>query len=178
MDSINQQQPEHNHEDLRQADAVKKMKELASQTNTCFFSTKLRTASVPATRPMAVQEIDDAGNFWFLSSNDSNKNQELQQDPSVQLLFQGSAHSDFLSVVGTATISTDKARIHELWNPILKAWFTEGEDDPRITVIKVAVEDGYYWDNKHGNAVALVKTVIGAAIGQTLDDSIEGKLAV
>jgi general stress protein 26 len=178
MDSINQQQPEHNHEDLHQADAVKKIQELAGKTNTCFFSTKLRAATVPATRPMAVQEVDDAGNFWFLSANDSNKNQELQEDNQVQLLFQGSAHSDFLSVVGTATISTDKARIHELWNPILKAWFTEGEDDPRITVIKVAVQDGYYWDNKHGNAVALVKTAIGAAIGQTLDDSIEGKLAV
>jgi len=178
MDSINQQQPEQNHEDLHQADAVKKIQELAGKTNTCFFSTKLRAATVPATRPMAVQEVDDAGNFWFLSSNDSNKNQEIQQDDQVQLLFQGSAYSDFLSIIGTATISTDKARIHALWNPILKAWFTEGKDDPRITVIKVAVQDGYYWDNKHGNAIALVKTAIGAAIGQTLDDSIEGKLAV
>jgi general stress protein 26 len=80
--------------------------------------------------------------------------------------------------VGTATISTDKARIHELWNPILKAWFTEGENDLRITVIKVAVQNGYYWDNKHGDAIALVKTAIGATIGQTLDDSIEGELAV
>ena len=54
----------------------------------------------------------------------------------------------------------------------------KGLDDPRITVIQVAVQDGYYWDNKHGNAVALVKTTIGAAIGQTLDDSIEGKISV
>lgn len=178
MDSINQQQPERNHEDLHQADAVKKMQELAGKTNTCFFSTMLRAATAPATRPMAVQEVDDHGNFWFLSASDSNKNQQIRADDQVQLLFQGSAHSDFLSIVGRATISTDKARIHELWNPILKAWFTEGEDDPRITVIKVAVQSGYYWDNKHGNAVALVKTAIGAAIGQTLDDSIEGKLAL
>jgi len=42
----------------------------------------------------------------------------------------------------------------------------------------VAVQDGYYWNDKHGNAVAPVKTASGAAIGQTLDDSIEGKLAV
>lgn len=126
---------------------------------------------------MAVQEVDDQGNFWFLSASDSNNNQELQADDQVQPLFQGSAHSVFLRIVGKATISTDKARIHELWNPILKAWFTEGEDDPRITVIQVAVQDGCYWDTKHGNAGALVKTAIGAAIGQTLHDSIEGKLA-
>jgi hypothetical protein len=49
-------------------------------------------------------------------------------------------------------------------------------DDPRITVIKVVPSEGYYWDNKHGNAVAGVKMMIGAMIGKTLDDSVEGKL--
>ena len=178
MDSINQQQPEQNHQDLQATDAIKKMQELASKTDTCFFSTRLRSREVPATRPMAVQKVDDQGHFWFLSASDSHKNQEIQQDASVQLLFQGSAHSDFLSVVGTATISTDPARIKELWNPILKAWFTEGETDPRITVVEVTPQQGYYWDNKHGNAIAFVKTAVGAAIGQTLDDSIEGTLSV
>ncbi|SDY67799.1 Pyridoxamine 5'-phosphate oxidase like [Hymenobacter psychrophilus] len=55
----------------------------------------------------------------------------------------------------------------------MKAWFTEGEDDPRITVVEVTPQDGYCWNNKHGNAIAFVKTAFGAAIGQTLDDSIE-----
>ena len=178
MDSINQQQPEQNHQDLHAADAIKKLQELAEKNNTCFFSTRLRSTDVPVTRPMAVREVDDQGHFWFLSANDSHKNQEIQQDPSVQLLFQGSAQSDFLSVVGTATISTDHARIKELWNPLLKAWFTEGVDDPRLTAVKVTPQDGYYWDNKHGNAVASVKIAISALIGQTLDDSIEGTLSV
>ena len=178
MDSINQQQPEENHRDLHGAEAQVKIKELAGKTNTCFFSTQLGAGGAPAVRPMAVQEIDEAGNLWFLSASDSHKNQELQADSQVQLLFQGSAYSDFLSLVGTATISTDPARIRELWNPILKAWFTEGVDDPRITVLRVAPSSGYYWDNKHGDAVAAVKMMIGAAVGKTLDDSIEGQLAL
>jgi len=69
-----------------------------------------------------------------------------------------------------------KKLIKELWEPLLKTWFTEGVDDPRITVIKVETKQGYYWDNKHGNAIALVKMAAGAAMGKTLDDSIEGKL--
>jgi general stress protein 26 len=96
----------------------------------------------------------------------------------VQLLFQGSGHSDFLSIYGTATISTDKDLIKELWEPILKTWFTEGVDDPRITVIKVETKEGHYWDNKHGDAIALVKMAAGAIMGKTLDDSIEGQLKV
>lgn len=178
MDSINQQQPEKNHEDLHGAEAGKKIKELAEKAETCFFCTAIRTGAAVKTRPMSVQKIDESGNLYFLSANDSHKNAEIQQDDSVQLLFQGGAHSDFLNIYGRATISTDKALIKELWKPILKVWFTEGENDPRITAVKVEPVDGYYWDNKHGNAVAFAKMAVGAVIGKTLDDSIEGKVTV
>ena len=125
---------------------------------------------------MAVQKVDGEGNLWFLSANDSHKNHDIALDPKVQLFFQGSPHSDFLTIYGNATISTDKKLIKELWEPLAKAWFTEGEDDPRITVIKVSDDDGYYWDNKHGDAIALLKITAGAIMGKTLDDSIEGEI--
>jgi hypothetical protein len=49
-------------------------------------------------------------------------------------------------------------------------------DDPRITVIRVTPSEGYYWDTKHGIAVAGTKVLLGAAIGKTMDDSIEGAI--
>jgi general stress protein 26 len=173
MDSINKNQPEHNMENLSGAKAIKKMADLIKEAETCFFCTNLKSGDVDA-RPMSVLQVDEQGNLWFMS--DSHKNAELQTDSSVRLFFQGSPHSEFLHLEGTATISRDKAKIHELWKFVLKTWFTEGEDDPRITVIKVTPSHGYYWDTKHGNAVAGVKMMIGAAVGVTLDDSIEGNL--
>lgn len=178
MDSINKQQPETNYKALQGTEAGKKIKELTEKNNSCFFCTAITTGQAVKTRPMSVQKVDDAGNFYFLSASDSHKNAEIQNDNRVQLLFQGNAHSDFLNVYGTATISNDKALIKELWEPLLKTWFTEGVDDPRITVIHVDTMEGYYWDNKHGNAVAFVKMVTGALLGKTLDDSIEGELKV
>lgn len=178
MDSINQQQQEENHRDLQGTEAGKKIKELAGKTNSCFFCTSITPGQPINTRPMAVQKMDEEGNLWFLSANDSHKNEEIVKDNRVQLLFQGSAHSDFLSLYGVATISTDKELIKELWEPILKTWFTGGIDDPRITAIKVETTEGYYWDNKHGDAMAFVKMAAGAIMGKTMDDSIEGKLTV
>ena len=70
----------------------------------------------------------------------------------------------------------DRPRLDELWEPVLKTWFTEGKNDPRITVIRFTPTDGYYWDTKHGMMVAGIKMIIGAAIGKTLDDSIEGRV--
>ena len=78
----------------------------------------------------------------------------------------------------TATVSGDPKKTKELVEPIVKTWFTEGVDDTRITVIRVQPNEGYYWDTKHGSAVSGIKMLIGAAIGKTLDDSIEGTLRV
>jgi general stress protein 26 len=178
MDSINKNQPEQNHKDLRGGDAVEKIKEVVKRAQTCFFCTAVSRSGPEPSRPMSVQQVDDEGNLWFLSANDSHKNQEVAADPAVTLYFQASAHSGFLQLNGRATVTTDKAKIKELWEPIVRTWFTEGVDDPRITVIRVAPAGGYYWDNKHGNAVAAVKMLVGAAIGKTLDDSIEGRLAL
>lgn len=178
MDSINQQQPEQNHKDLQGTEAGEKIKELAEKNKSCFFCTAITTGGAVKTRPMSVQKVDEQGRFYFLSANDSHKNAEIAADDKVQLLFQGNAHSDFLSIYGKAAISTDKALIKELWEPVLKTWFTEGVDDPRITVLTVETLDGYYWDNKHGNTVAFAKMLVGAAIGKTLDDSIEGSVKV
>jgi general stress protein 26 len=60
---------------------------------------------------------------------------------------------------------------------MLKTWFTEGEDDPRISVIRFTPQLGDYWDNKHGSLVSGAKIAVGALVGKTLDDSIEGRLA-
>jgi general stress protein 26 len=178
MDSINKNQPEDNHKDLNRAEAVKKIKDLAEKAESCFFCTSPSIGESAGARPMSVQEIDDEGNLWFLSANDSYKNKEIAINPEVKLYFQGSQHSEFLQLNGTARILSDKAKIKELWKPILKTWFTEGENDPRISVIKIAPREGYYWDNKHGKAVAGIKMLIGAVVGKTLDDSIEGKIKV
>src|SRR4051794_17602948 len=108
MNSINQEQPEENFENLQGTEASKKIKELAEKASTCFFCTNINTGKPFSTRPMSVQEVDDNGVLWFLSANDSHKNSHLSTDPTVQLLFQGSDYSDFLNLYGTATISTDK----------------------------------------------------------------------
>lgn len=175
MDSINKNQPEDNHESLRGKEAIKKIKELAEK-KTCFFCTVINSAPFTEARPMSIQTVDDDGVLWMLSATDSHKNEQIAANPAVNLYFQGSAHSDFLHIYGSASASKDKAKIKELWEPLMKTWFTEGEDDPRISVIKVVPVEGYYWDTKHGNIVAGIKIMVGAMIGKTLDDSVEGSL--
>lgn len=178
MNSIDRNQREDNYEDLQGQEAVSKIREMVEQAGNCFFCSAIATGASNGDRPMNVRQVDDEGNLWFLSASDSRKNQELAIDPSVKLYFQGSKHSDFMQINGQATITRDREKIEELWSPLVRTWFTEGKEDPRITIIKVTPTEGYYWDTKHSTAVAGVKMLIGAALRKTMDDSIQGKLDV
>ena len=86
--------------------------------------------------------------------------------------------SAFLAVQGTAAILRDQRKIDQVWNPFAKTWFHEGKDDPRITLLRVRPMRGHYWDTKHNKMVALAEIALGALIGKTLDDGIEGTLRV
>jgi hypothetical protein len=57
----------------------------------------------------------------------------------------------------------------------MKTWFTEGVDDLRIS--SKSYHPKILLGYRHGNARG-IKTLIGAPIGKTLDDPIEGKLDV
>lgn len=176
MSSIHDNQEENPIQDLTGTEAVKKIRSLIDKSGSCFFVTQANLNGSHKSRPMAVQKTDEAGHVWFLSAKDSVKNMELEQNKNVTLYFQGSSYSDFLELNGHAEVSYDRERIKELWDPTIKTWFTEGVDDPRISVIQFIPDSGYYWDNKHGNAIAGIKILLSMISGKTMDDSIEGNL--
>ncbi len=161
---------------LTQEEAIDKFKELVDHESTCLFTTRLTQVPL-TTRPMHVQEVCDQGNFWFLSSSDSDKNQEIANDSRVQLFISNTSNYEFLSVYGKASISRDREKIDKYWTEITKAWF-DGKDDPRITVIKVTPEEGFYWDTKDGKLVSMVKILASAVTGKTMEEGVEGTISV
>lgn len=166
-----------NFKDLYSREAVDKLKELAEDIKTCMFCTELSMRPIPV-RPMAVREVDDQGNLWFISSEQSNKNDEIKGDNEVQLMFAKNADAHFLSVFGKASIYHDREKIDEVWTPIAKTWFEEGKDDPNVSVIKVTPTDAYYWDTKNGKMVTLLKMAAGAITGNVDEGGVEGRLNV
>lgn len=162
---------------LTQQEAIEKFKELIRHEPTCLFTTLLTQVPL-TTRPMSVQKVCDQGNFWFLSSRDSDKNAEIAIDGRVQLFFLNVSDYEFLSVYGKATITRDKQKIDELWTDIAKAWFEGGKDDPRVTVIKVTPEEGFYWDTKSGKLVSMIRILASAVTGKTMEEGVEGTIRI
>ena len=166
-------------ENLSQTEAIKKIKELSESAKICMFCTELDSLPI-TTRPMALRETDAEGNMWFLSNEMSNKNFEISEDNRVQLFFMNNGSSEYLSVYGKAFVYNDKSTIEEQWTPIANAWFEEGKDDPKVTVIRVSPAESYYWDTKAGKLVSLLSFAASAISGSKTDnsDGVEGKLNV
>lgn len=163
------------HKDLNNKEAVEKIISLVKEIKTGIFVTEL-TKTPLQSRPMSIQDIDNEGNLWFISSANSNKNFEILKDNHVQLFFANNASSQYISIYGEASIYKDQAIIDQLWTPVAKAWFEEGKNDPNVTVIKVVPSDAYYWDTKDGKVISLLKMAGSALFGNTADIGVEGKL--
>lgn len=157
--------------------AVEKIKELAKAADIAILVTNL--SNVPlSSRPMSTQDVDDDGNIWFISKNESHKNEDIINDSRVQLFYSNKSSSEYLSIYGNAEVLTDRDRIEELWSPIAKTWFNEGKDDPTLTLIRVVPSDAYYWDTKQNKLISLVKIAYGAITGTPTDGGVEGSLKI
>jgi general stress protein 26 len=164
-------------EDLNNKEAIDKLISMVKDIKVAIFCTEL-TKTPLQSRPMSVQDVDDQGNLWFISSATSNKNFEILKDSQVQLFFANNSSSQYISIYGNATIYKDQEKIDELWSPVIKAWFEDGKNDPRVTVIKVTPSDAYYWDTKDGKIISLLKMAGSAIFGTTADIGVEGKLKI
>lgn len=165
-------------ENLVNTEAAKKLKELSEKARICMFSTDLTKLPIKS-RPMSLQETDNEGNLWFISSNDSNKNFEINEDKRVQLFFMNNSNSEYLSVFGEAFIYNDKNTIEEKWSVFANAWF-DGKDDPQVTIIRIQPSETYYWDTKAGKLVTLLSFAKAIVSGKETDnsDGVEGTLNV
>ena len=129
-------------------------------------------------RPMSTQEMDENGDLWFFTQDDSRKIEEIQADNRINAAYSDPNGNTFVSVFGTAEVVKDRAKIEELWSPIYKAWFPEGLDDPHVCLLRVQVEDAEYWDAPNSKIVQIAGFVKALVTGTEADMGDHGTVKV
>ncbi|HYP07440.1 MAG TPA: pyridoxamine 5'-phosphate oxidase family protein [Bryobacteraceae bacterium] len=123
-------------------------------------------------RAMATQRRADGADLWFVTSDGSAKLTHLAQDPHINLSFYRESSREWISVSGTAVISRDRGKIHELYAPDWKMWFGDegdardgGPDDPRMVLIGVQVHAAEFLEVNKPKPVILYEMVKGWVTG-------------
>lgn len=94
--------------------------------------------------PMTTQEAEFDGDCWFIGSSESDSVKQLAAEPKVNLSYAGP--SAWLSIAGTAEVVHDEAKKKQLWNTFTDVWFEDGENDPKVVLIRVTAESAQYWE--------------------------------
>jgi len=152
--------------DTRQS-SIEKIRDLTEGIDFCMLTTidggHLRS------RPMSTQKFEFDGELWFFTDDKTHKIEEIKKDNRVCVAYSKPAENVYLSVSGAAEVVKDRAKIEELWDPILKVWFPDGVDDPSLCLLKVQVDQAEYWDAPSSKIVQLFKMAKALATGQEAD---------
>ena len=119
-------------------------------------------------RPMSAIIRADEGMIYFLSDAGTEKIEDIAEYPNVAVTFSDAAKTH-VAFRGTATVTADRAKIHELWSPAADAFYPEGADDPTIRLITVEPLLAEMWESP-GRLLALIQMVGAVATGKSARD--------
>ena len=156
------------YQELSGNEGRKKIAELVKGIRIAMMTTLAPDGSIDA-RPMAVPQASKDtlfdGTLWFLTRQSSDKVGEIHDDHHVTLTFANPSDSKYISLKGRATVTYDRGKINELWNPMYKAWFPKGESDPEIAVVRVDVSEGDFWEASDSKLIVYAKYLAAAVTG-------------
>ena len=146
---------------------LEKFYEMVEDLNTAMMTTR-RSDGHLHSRAMANQKRAGGADLWFVAAEGSAKVADLENDPHLNLSYYRNSNREWVSVSGTATLSRDRARIQELYQPDWKLWFSkEGDsrhgtaDDPRMVLIGVTVHAAEFLEIDKPRPVLLFELVKG-----------------
>jgi general stress protein 26 len=127
-------------------------------------------------RAMANQKRAEGADLWFVTSDGSAKLADLANDIHINLAYFRDSSMEWISVSGTATISRQREKIAELYEPDWKAWFPdEGDprhgtpDDPRLVLIGVHIHAAEFLEVNKPKPVVIYEIVKGWLTGSDPD---------
>ena len=110
---------------------------VAEHPNSVFIT--IDEAGQPVDRVMWTAKLGEDMTVYYATGLNSAKVRRIGANPKVLVMWIGSAK--YVSLRGTAEVTTDRAILDELWSDSFSPYFPGGRTDPNYAVIKVTPED-------------------------------------
>lgn len=117
-----------------------------------------RAADGLRARPLEARPDRNAGVIWFVTDRRSGKEQEIESEHDVGLVFIDQKTNAYLSITARADVQFDHAKAAEIWKATDTMWW-QGPDDPNVCVLHVQPLTAELWDGPASKAVAVYEFV-------------------
>ena len=101
-----------------------------------------------SSRPMTTLEPDFDGGLLFFTKVDSARTGEVEEEGQVNVTYENSRESIYVSLSGRATLVLDPQQNEKLWHEDLREWFPDGLNDPQLALLRIDVDKWAYWDSQ------------------------------
>ncbi|WP_306120612.1 MULTISPECIES: pyridoxamine 5'-phosphate oxidase family protein [unclassified Roseitalea] len=97
-------------------------------------------------QPMAPMVARDEEAIWFFTKTDTDLVEAVGDSGGlVHLCVVGKDHDYHACLRGHLTRHMDQAHVDRFWSPMVEAWYEQGKDDPRMTMLRFVPADAEIW---------------------------------
>ncbi|CAN7212877.1 pyridoxamine 5'-phosphate oxidase family protein [Caulobacter sp. LjRoot300] len=101
-------------------------------------------------QPMTIFIEPEHDLIWFFTHDDTDLAKRAKGGAEAMLVVQSKDHDFHACIGGALSLARDSARIERYWSATVGAWFPEGKDDPRLTLLRLDARDAAVWISKAG----------------------------
>jgi general stress protein 26 len=162
-------------ETLQREQAIPELARKIEGIRFAMFTTQTADSHLRS-RPMTTVEAEFDGDLWFFTSVKQELVDEVQANPQVLVAYANDDKGLWVAMTGQARVLRNEAKMKELFNPAVKAYFPDGLEDPDLRLIHVEVNRAEYWEAPHSKAVRLFNLAKAALTGQRDRQGEHGKV--
>ncbi|HYC68208.1 pyridoxamine 5'-phosphate oxidase family protein [Brevundimonas sp.] len=104
-------------------------------------------------QPMTAFRDEESGTIWFFTRDDTDlaKDAAVGSGQSAMFHYGSKDQKVWACIAGELSVhGHDREIIDRYWNPVLAAWYPDGKDDPRLTILRFDAGDGRIWVSDGG----------------------------
>jgi general stress protein 26 len=143
--------PDENWQHMTEQNHTSRVWDVIENAGVCMLTT--RCGGRLRARPMEARPDRDTGIIWFLTDVRGAKDNEIEAEHEIGLVFLDPAARAYLSISGRASVTCDTAQAKAIWKKTDDAWWPEGPRDPNVRVLRVEPTTAELWDGPANAAV-------------------------
>ena len=137
---------------MSEKDSLTLIWDIVEKVSPCMLTTQF--AGGLRARPLEARPDRDAGLIFFVTDYHSDKEEEIQVNPDVGIVFMDFRDNAYVSITGRACALKDIEKIKAVWRKSDDIWWPGGPEDPSVCLLQVEPMIGELWDEPRNRIVA------------------------